>query len=596
MVYTVYYVAGHLSILPKISKLSRSQKLLFLCIALVLVFDYVAAVYVKSPLSSDAPVHVSRIRLIAEGHFTISDPYFGNHGVVDARYSTNLLLGLEAVATKLLRTPAINIWYYSYGFYRLVVWAGLFSLAIAFTQKRQRKQVAYILLILAPFMYNLYFRLGEFPDRIVLAWTALFIIGVLKWAQNKGALLMLFASILIAVTHPLNAAMALAFILLVAVISLLMKRIERGQILAMLCALPILAAPVILNLLYPNRIAVSDKAFNAGAISGNNYVLTKYGPFTMARLPELTLALFGLAILYGGFILFASKLKHLSMPWAKTTLFVLILVAAFLAYVPVFITVIGYITLFRTAKRERRVILVAATVFYWLVIYNPLLMPIIGHRLPPWTIARFQEFNLFALLAPIVGWLTILDFPKLHLGLPKITKTTYVLAPIVIFVCIPLFYSTSRLDTVLSNSGSYDNTFRIRTATNLQKLAPQLKGQVVFTDDEDVAFMLPTVVPAYGVDTIVANYSPVANIAIREKCADTLAEKLNYTDFQDAGATRIITNRELSSSARLDDRLKAGPYAKLLKRVDGLAVYEITPQGAENHTTSSGVCKIPWAQ
>jgi hypothetical protein len=111
-----------------------------------LLLDYILCLRATAPLSADAPVHIARINLIANGSYAFADPYFGNHGVVDPRYSANLMLGLQALGAKLIHMTALQVWLYSLGFFRLLIWLALYFLSFNLLPRDKRQEYSYALL------------------------------------------------------------------------------------------------------------------------------------------------------------------------------------------------------------------------------------------------------------------------------------------------------------------------------------------------------------------------------------------------------------------------------------------------------------------
>jgi hypothetical protein len=571
------------------SKLDRKSALITFVLILALGTDFVLTMHVKGLLIWDAPVHIARVNyILAHQKFALADPYFGNHGVVDPRYSTNLLLGLQAVAADLLHVSAVKVWYYSYSFFRLIAWLGLFALAWNFLGNKERTKWSYIILGLSPFIYNLYFRFVEFPDRIVLVWVILFIIGLKLWLEKGSWLLLFLACGLIAATHPVNALMGIGFLGLLGFVLLIRMSVTKQQVLILLSCCAILILPVLPNLYYPNRTAVSERAFTASAISGSNPDVQHYGPFLISRLPlfsPVTISVLGLLVIC---IYLVNKKK--SAP-ARVVIYLLAVCTALLVYDPRYVSLLGYgYLLIRTTNSGVRLLLGLLIIYYGLLIYNPVFWHFVQNKIPPWVIARFQEFNVIGLVALLFGWLVVIEMPALLWGYRRVSAFLYVAAPLVYLLILPHLYVMPLPLTVLSLQDS-DNAYRHKVDVTLSKLQPYLKGQIVYADDQDFTFMLPSIIKQTNtINTLDTNYSPMAHIMLRDHCYESLRSNLSLADLKAAGVTRILINT--AHTDNVDRQATTLPYLTFMTEENGVKVYAVQSSNNLISNTSS-VCAIP---
>jgi hypothetical protein len=579
--------------LSKKLRFDRNTMLIASVLSIILAVDYVICLHVQGLLTWDAPVHVARINYIL-GHqrFALADPYLGNHGVVDPRYTTNLLLGLQSIAANLLHLSATKVWYYSYAFFRLVVWLSLFTLAWNFIDKKNRNKWSYIILGVSPFVYNLYFRFAEVPDRIVLVWVILFIIGLKLWLQKGSWVLLMLASLLIATTHTINSLMGIGFLGLLGLMLLVTKSLTKAQAVVLVASGLVLALPLSFNLYYPNRTAESERAFTANAISGSNPEIVHYGPFLLSRLPFVSLMVLGVFAILAGCIYLVDKTK--SAP-KRVSIYLLALCTGLLLYDPRYISLLGYVYLYKkTTNSKVRLLLVLLIVYYGLLVYNPLFLHFAQHRIPPWVISRFQEFNVLMLIAAVLGWLLVIEAPTFMWGYKRLTAFLYMAAPLVYLFVLPHVYIAPAPTTALAFQDS-DNRLRHHIYDSLEGLQPYLKGQVIYTDDLNYTFLIPSIVRRGNtINNLDTNYSPMASIVLRKKCYESLLKNLDPADLQAAGVTRVLIDTTTSKS--FDNKASRLPYLDLLTEHNGIKVYRVDQSNVAASRTATSVCAIPYEQ
>jgi hypothetical protein len=557
----------------------------------VLAADFAFSLHVKGLLASDAPVHIARINyILAQQQFALADPYFGNNGVVDPRYSTNLLLGLQAVAADFLHMSAVNVWYYSYAFFRLLAWVSLFALAWSFLNTSVRSRWSYMVLGVSPLVYSFHFRYAEFPDRIVLVWISLLIIGLKVWLEKGSPGLLVLACILIAVTHQINSLMAVGFLGLLGVILAMMRSLRWRPLAVLAGCMSILFLPLIPSLYYPNLTASSEGAFTARIISGSDFSLQHYGPFLSQQLSWLPLGIVLVMVLLASVVYWVGKSQSACK---RVAIFMTAVLLGLVLYSPAYISLVGYVYLLKKATNTKiRMLLLLLIFYYALLAYNPLFLQFAHNTLPPWLIARFQEFNTVGLLAVILGWLVVIEAPTFLWGYKKLSAFLYLTAPLgYVFVQIHMYGQVLPPAAVFLDDET--NQIRKQTVASLEKLQPSLEGRVIYTNDETLEFLAPSIVPkARNVATVVTNYSPMANIPQRSSCNNEL-ENLTFTDLQASGVTRVIINTTVDSE--LDQRAASLPHLQYVQAADDIKVYAVR-SGVINNTATRSACDIPYRQ
>lgn len=584
--------------LPK----SNTVRLLVVMAVTVLGADYISSLIIQGSLTGDAPVHVSRINSMIGGNLSLGDPYLSYNGVVDPRYSTNLLAVIHAIGATILHITAVDMWVISGAFYRLIIWLSLFVFVWMLFPKRNRDQIAISLLIIFPLLYDVMFRNALFPDRIVYAFTALFLSGLVLWTRNKNPALLLIGACLIAVTHPINALVASGFLGLFAAVLFIFKRVTLKQLFPVIVAVMLLLIPVVINLMYPNRTALSDSAFNAGVISGNPVTYAHYGPLfihtiktpvnLISLLVIIVLALYAYSI---------TKVRHL---WLRRVTILLWIVATCLMYSPLLLSIVGFVYLLKINKDTPvRILIVLLMIFYGLIIYNPILIPIVHDKIPPWVIGRFQEFNLLSLILPCIGVYAWLIFSIKHMNISKKGRDAgALLYPIMAVLLIGMWpfmlWSTSQYSKFLhpraTDAFLIEQYRRASYSSRLKPLARYIDNNLVLTSSKETQFDVPMTTRAHVISLLDTNYSPMANIPLRAKCQNELVAKLAYVDLLASTANFVIVDLQDPNDKVFGQKVAKQKYLKFITEKSGLRLYKFNQKGGS--TDPSSTCNIPSGQ
>jgi hypothetical protein len=572
--------------LPHVSKVTL---VLGSAAAASLLFDYSIALKVGAPLYGDAPVQLAKITFFQHVHLALADPYYSGHGVVDPRYSTNLLDAYQALAANLLHTTAVKVWTYSYGVYRLLVWLSLFGLVWTYLGKRYR-YLAYVVIALMPFIWGGYLIFANLPDRIVLAWAMLLLLGVKLWLEEGSWPLLIIASILTASTHALFSLITLGYLVLVMGALWASRTMPLKRMLAPAVCVLILVLPVALNLYYPNHTNQDARAFQSGAISGTSPHPIHYGPFVVSQLPYvpiLTLIFYALFAFYMWFMYKTERPKLL-----LTTYFALFL-GLVLTFNVGILSLVGYgLIVYQVRQRAQRIAIAALVCYYGFIVYNPVFWHFELGKLPPWIIARFQELNVFGMVAALLGLLFITVYPLVRM---KRQKLAYVMCGVV--ACLSVGYFAHPVTNDYSISSMWDSrnillqTDRERSLAAISALAPDLQDHLVYSNDPDIAIRVSGVVPVNVYNFNPENESPMTNIALRQSCSLHIAQTMRLNDLQAAGITRIITDPPYS--LQLASLAKTRPYLTLVAQARGYQVYAVPSGKAEAHPSS---CAVPYGQ
>jgi hypothetical protein len=566
----------------------RNNKLIVVIILLSLLFDYILALHFHGTVGqSDAAVHIARINFIANGHFGLGDPYIANHGIVDPRYSANLMLGLQAVAAKLLQLPAVAVWHYSYAFYRAYMWLALFFMTFTLVGKDQRRRWSYALLAVMPMLIGGYFILVEFPDRIVLAGVALLLAGTKLWLEGETWLPMVAGAIFIGAAHAINAAMALSFLLITAVALLSFKKLPFRRLMPLLVSLCTLALPVILNMYYPNHIPDSKLAFEASSIAGTPFIIHKYGWLHLGPLPKLDMLT---TVAYGivsALLLAATKLHD--TPRLKKLAYVFAAIIALLAYKPLLISLFGYYFIVRSNKRtETKVMLYVLVSFYAMFAYNPIFLAAFGSTIPPWLIARFQEFNLLGRVAPFIAFIALAELAMKASWVQKKRFLPYACAILLFFILAPVFQFELPYAGIVSAERMGHN-LREPQLGQLTVFHKELEGQIVYSNNLEADWLIPALITnSHVIYTHITNYAPMSDGVRRNRCAESLHTRLSQQDLASAGITKVLAYK--IDDDRFVQLADSKPYLIPVNDKGPYRLYEVRRLKSAQPT---GICALP---
>jgi hypothetical protein len=558
----------------------------------VLMLDFVLSLLVGGQLDGDAKFELARIQLYANARLGLSDAVFGENGIPVTIYSTSTLHALQAVASKLLDVSVAWVWFYSHAFYRLIIWLSFFSLTWSILSKTVYRKWAYIVLLLLPLMHGGVFMEPELHNRIVLAWTAIFITGVKLWLERKGAFLLVVGSVLIATSHPLNAVMAAGFLALVSVVLALAKLLTKQELTTILPILLLLITPIGFYYYYPHGI--TDAGFYDSPSSGSGISLQQIGPFWIAdaRVP-LSFLIIGVYIVLLGYLVLASRITKTKQ---RLLVYGLVISGVVLVYDPLMLSLLGYGYMIYISKNKRtKITLLLLITYLALVMYNPVLLTLGHDTVPLWAISRFQDFNVLAYVAPIIGLLCIAVLPLEKWKYHRLAGYACIGTAMVLVFIVPLTYPLKIQHLSASFGDRAGKRERLDTLENIGSFEKQLRDQVVLSDDPVLSAIIPGAVVA-NVLSIEneANTHPAVHIKQRKLCAQILIEKMQPNDLQASGVTAIIT-RSLPGSNfinLLEDRADI----RLVEQARGFRIYKVRSNSAEKSQGSYSVCSIPPTQ
>jgi hypothetical protein len=555
-----------------------------------LLFDYLVSLRVGAPLYGDAPVQLAKITFFKDVHFALTDPYYSNHGIVDPRYSTNVLDACQALAASLLHATAAKVWMYSYGFYRLLIWLSLFGLLWTYLGKQYR-HLAYVMIAVMLFVWGGYFIFADLPDRIVLAWAMLFFVGLKVWLETDSWPLIVIAALLTASTHALFSLILLGYVAFLTVVLWISRTRPLRRMIPLFVCAGILILPVAVNLYYPNHTNQDTAAFISGAIAGTAPTPRSYGPLILSSLPSIpifTLAIYVLFVAYVWLIQRTGRRKLMLFAYLTGCF-----VAVFMFNANVF-ALIGYgAIIYLVKQRSVRIAVAALVIYYGLIVYNPIFWHVELHKLPLWMVARFQELNVFGMVAATTGLIFAVTYPLECWGYRRFR---YVMIAVV--ACLSVVYlprpttNDYNIQAIWDTKNILFQTQRNQSLAAITTLSPYLHDQLVYSNDPNIGVRIPGVVVTNVYSFNPENESPMTNIALREECSARLAQSMQLATLRAAGITRVITDPPYS--LQLTAMAKIRPYLVLIAQADNYQVYAVKP-GDTTHTVANS-CTVPFGQ
>lgn len=563
---------------------------LLIVVGCVLLFDYVYALHMAPHLlASDTWVHIAKVNQMSTGFVTLADPFFGYNGVVDVRYSANLIHALMAVGAHTLHISATNMWLYSVGFFRLLMWLSISSLVWVTLPEKVRRSWVYGLLCVLPFISPVFFVISIYPDRVALVWTAIALIGLLLLESIQGRYLFIVGCVLVALTHALNALMFGMFIVFLFGVWLITRQLNKGAYLTLLTGTLICLAPVAVLVHYPNLTVLSEKAVNAAPLSGAKLEFVHIKSMKIAVLPfrELfnTIIILGTCFLYW-LLRKADKRSRLNSPLFFGGF--LLLTAILLGYSSAAIGFMGlmYLAIVQRDLR-RRLVVGCLTVFYALIIYNPLVLPLLLDKLPPWGIARFRELNVFAVFAPVVTVFAAVDY--LLTQWKRVSqKMVVAIGVCMLLFVVPFPYRPSFVGAIYK--GQENSREILQQQAELEHAAGSIRGTVYTGTNHQLPFLIASVTHVSLVNLNVYAAPPMVNGVLRQQCSDKLANSLEQKDLQAASVETVVLDSTTDNKlvALADDR----SYLQPLSKGRYYRIYAVSKQIAAGAST----CKIPYRQ
>lgn len=514
----------------------RGPMLFYLTLATVLtavgavLFDFAVGNYIGAEVldGSDAYVHIAKIMTMLHQGFSLDDGFFST--IVESRYHYNVVHALYALGSYVTGLPPAEVWRYSLGFFRVLVWASLFSFAYHICvywlkNKTHALLVASLAVIVALARFSGYFFVANYPNEIVVPWLVLLVVGMsLYEAGRSGAFLMLMAAFLAMMTHPTYALMAAGFVTLTLVVKAVLQRREflqdKKSLIMYLSVLGLLVLSPLVSFVFPDRM--TEESFSFGPFTTTD--IAGY-PILTPYVPRLFTEIAILAVCSLGFI--------------------------------------GLVYLMRRTAKQLSIIL-ALIIFFPIIAYNPLAFGIISDHLPLWLIDRFKAMNLLVyialplgayMLAHILGWFGKNYFRQPERRMQNL-KYLFMLALCCIFA-LNWIGTTYRNYTKHREPSKHYYAFLERTSNSFGHILKDNKVVVASLGD---SYFLPSAVSIDVVAIYDAHATPVADSGSRRECLDHLMKSFDYSSLHAVKADYIVIAKYESDFSKTYTKLKSLPY------------------------------------
>ncbi len=445
---------------------------------------------------TDSFVHMAKINQLAYDHLTIADPYL--RGVVESRYHVNILQVLYANVVSLSGLPVYEVWRTSYVSFVVIAFASIYLTTWYFVPKVWKRGWPYIIASIAMLLTISFWRTANYPNEVALVWIVLFVIGMLRWLRHKDAVLLVLATLLIALTHPIYSLVALSYMAFLALVLVVanwqqIKSFLREYYWPFLYCGVLLALPVLYSLTFPNRM--TEASFNF-VEPNKGLQLMHIGVLTVARPP----------------ILHAFSLNDILIALAG---------------------LVGLVWLILQATpRVKRIVIITSAVFFPLIAYNPIFIGVSSNLLPLWLIQRFGNFDRLTMITPVVGVLVLVG---LVLGRRIAMRWRFIAVSLLALVVLSPIISV-QVHTMYQQQ----RASQITLLRKLHELQASLDNQTVYAD-QALSFMVPAAAPTAQVIWLPeTNATPTADMKLRKQCGAALQASLGQRQLQDAGVTRVL--------------------------------------------------------
>lgn len=522
-------------------------KLAFVLLVVFLVADFLIALYAKSHAvnSADTYVHLSRIVAILSQGFTVESGFFRD--VAEGGYHYNLIYALYAIPAQLFNILPFNVWSASFGFFRLLQWMAIFTLADYAWRNWLRDNTrvffaATLTTILAIALFSPAFFIATYPNQIANAWLILLVIGLSVFEASKLPYIFVMAAVLLTFTHPTYALMAIVFLCMfmaVRVIFIGKRVLKDSRYLAVMgSTLAILLLGPLRTFLFPNRM--TEVGFNVG-----DFEVIRLGFMTMMK-PHF------------GF--FAHPFNTMLFLIGTTGLY------ALLYYL-------------RKDKKQFSIVL-TLILFYPIVAFFPPAFTVLHSILPVWLIDRFMAMNGLTYVSVAMGLYYFFVFvsrqAKTLAVLPVSVKmpsqrTAYLMAFIVI-LCLSLFYlrQPGRFLTQYRAANDHYYDFMTRTYGSFHHV---LKGEKMVVANQGDSYFLAAIFPIDVIAVEEGHTTPAADAKHRIQCQKRLLHSMAYADLKSIDAKYVAISKYEEDFDSMKLLADSRPFLKLVAGNTDFLIY-----------------------
>lgn len=534
----------------KLRERSLLTKSLTLLVVVMLIVDFIIALYVKSYPAGDATYHMSRLLNILNEGFNVRTSFFDN--LQEGAYHFNVMYALYAVPAKMFSLEPSRVWEYSFAFFRLIQWLAIFTLGFHIFQKWMRANVealplALLGVISAICFFSFHFFIATYPNQVVVVWLILLVIAMYYYVEKvrgMGSVLIALGAV-ITMIHPTYALIAACFIGLYLLLSLFINRQafleHNARLLTYVATLAILMSGPLYTKLLPSKLNSSQLHLDEPPL------IHAFGMYFKQPIDIFPKDYISFVLLFFGIIAVATVMVVL---WRRKVVWPLAFSLIFLSPI---------------------------------VLYTPVAFTVLYQFLPVWILERFSSMNILVYIVIPIGMYGLyagsrkLFFKSvMKRDLRYLGRGAYVLCVIaVLALCIPAAVTSY---TQLLSVRSFNKETYSRMDMTAKDLSGILKDDKIIVADRTQSYYLNAI---FHIDVVAveAGHSPLtADATHRISCQSYVMENFRYSDLKAIHADYVVipTHIELERQHRVAD---ARPYLRIVARNQEFIVYEFDRQG-----------------
>lgn len=521
-------------------------KVIFLGLCSLILVDFTYALYVKAYVlnSADSYVHLSRIVTILQQGFTFDSGFFS--GLPESGYHYNVVYSYYIPPVQLFGMQPFEVWQYSFAFFRVVIWASIFSLAWyvsrAWLKDRFNTLLAATLAtIFCILYYGGFFITAMYPNQQVFAWLILFVIALSLYEYRKiSYIVMVLVAFLIAMTHPTYSLMTFIFVGLFVSVRLLFEKNkllhDKEKILAYGSVMGVLILAPLRTQLFPLRTSGNDIEVP--------FPITHVGPLSIRQPLDGLHPSSIMLLLLGLFGLF-------------------------------------YVLYMVRKSRQQLALVLALILFYPILVYEPIGFGLLQAVLPLWVVDRFTSMNVLGIVSIPLGVYGLLWVAKRQQERFRIPTriATYRFGVIIAAFSITMLtlLSVNRVRVAYAHireENEHYYAFMTRTYNSFHEIFKDDKIVVATPGD---SYFLASIMPIKVLTIEYGHMTPAADIKNRQLCEKAILDKFNYSDLKTINASYVALAAYATDYAK--DR-KVADSKSYLKPVAGngdFYVYEFRP-------------------
>lgn len=438
------------------------------------------------------------------------------------------------------------IWEYSFGFFRLIQWAAIFTLSFFIFSRWLNKKKSIVYAIFATIcsisIYSYYNFTAPYPNHLVNVWIIAFVILLIKYITKLGRLYLyslIGVSFLITTTHITYAAMCALFMVYWYIIYIAIY--HHGRIASYLKKTYTLGATVVVLMIGP----IITKLIPSHATSSQ----LQMGGITVDHIGNLSML----------------SLKVLQ-PQTVTQ-----------AVVPM-LGILGIIYLvaqWKWRKSDITTVPIALVSFVVLVEFFPPVFTILTKFLPGWVVERFQTMDVLVYLLPVVGIVGVVEMvvasTKSWRKIISVNSKYLVMACLVAIVAIPMGAKSYRSLVELREDNSKMYTYMLSLHESLAGVIPD--GSRIVSDRR-ISYSLPAVLPVNVISLMEGHSTVAADATDRITCQAYLFKTFDYDDLVSTGVDYVIVSSYDKDLDSINQLIEHKPYLQKITVVNDLSVYK----------------------